>query len=225
MNYPYYVETPTKCIIRTLNNNISSRKILIANLRNNYKNSVLFVLMNPSKANEYESDRTINKCASIAFNDLEHFKIGKFSIVNLYPFYESNACNLNNVLYNVKKFANTFCYQELLDNLMIIQNELKQTDYVIMGTGGIPDTITNKDEYDFILSTIVSYAESYKGRVYLGSSEKYNNRFIYKGKYAYHICPNGNPNTIDQIKLHKIQKGKFTEISGAKAISLQIPII
>jgi hypothetical protein len=221
IEYPNYVETPTKCLIKELNNSIASRKNLSAKLKNGYDNSVLFILMNPSKANEYESDRTINKCASIAFNDLKQLKIGRFSIVNVYPFYESNSTKLNEVLIKVNKYSRTFGYQELLDNLKVIQNEIKHSDYIVIGTGGIPKTISNQEEYEFILNTIISYAESYKGKVYLGSSEKYNDRFVYKGKYSYHICPNGNPNTIDKIKLHKIRNGIFIEIPGVK----EIPII
>lgn len=221
MLYPHYVKTPVKCVIKELNSNISSRRVLTAKLKNNFNKSILFILMNPSKANEYESDRTINKCASIAFNDLRHLEVGKFCIVNVYPFYESDSTKLETLLNKVRSTSRSFYFKELIRNLQTIESRVKRSDYVLLGTGGIPKTITNKREYKFILNTIVSYIETYRETVFLVSSNKYNNRFIYNDEFSYHICPKGNPNTIDKIKLHKIENGKFVEIPSEKVIHLQ----
>lgn len=70
-----------------------------------------FILMNPSKANEQDSDNTLEKCAGVAFNSLPHLEIGVISIVNVYPFYESSASNLKNVLQDVKSKSKEFYYK------------------------------------------------------------------------------------------------------------------
>ncbi|WP_243356791.1 DUF1643 domain-containing protein [Bacillus litorisediminis] len=221
INYPNYVVTPVFCKIKKLNKNISSRTELTAKLDNNYDKSILFILMNPSKANEVESDRTINKCASIAFHDLEHLHIGQFSIVNIYPFYESNSKELNTVINNVKAVSKTFYYREIFYNLKVVENKIRNSDFVMLGTGGIPKDIDNVKEYQFILNTFISYIECHQGKVFLGTSQKYHNKYIYKGKYSYHICPKGNPNTIERIKLHNIKNGKFINLPIEKEIILK----
>jgi hypothetical protein len=180
IDYPHYVEIPTKCSIRKLNDQISSRKILTGILKNNYIKKIVFILMNPIRAFKFHSDKTINKCARIAFNDLSYFEIGKFSIVNAYPFYESRSSKLNDVLTDVKNTSKGFYFAEIFSNLYKIQQEIINSDYVLMGTGRIPNNVLNQKEYKFILDTIYSYIESYKGIAFLGTSaKKYNNQYVY----------------------------------------------
>lgn len=179
--------------------------------------------MNPSEADEHLSDRTVNKCASIAYNDLSYLNIGEIFIVNVYPFYESKSSNLNDVLLKIKKVSNSYYYREVFINLQIIQRLINNSKYVLLATGEIPKTISNEKEYQFILDSIVSYIESSIGTVYLATSKyKYKNKYILKDKYSYHICPNGNPKIIDRIKLHKVKSGKFLEILDGKEIILTL---
>ncbi|RFU61500.1 DUF1643 domain-containing protein [Bacillus sp. V59.32b] len=220
--YPDYVETPTECIIESVNDQISSRKLLSAKLKNNYNNKFLYIMMNPSKANHHNSDKTINKCASMTYNDLSHLKVGQFSIVNVYPFYESKSAGLNDVLFKVKGISESVYFKELFANLYGIKQAIEGSDHVLLATGGIPKSIADQKEYQFILDTIVSYVESSKGVAFLGTSKNYKGRYVLQKKYAYHICPNGNPNTIDKIKLHKVQNGQFVDIPDEKEITLTI---
>lgn len=212
ITYPHYVKTPTHCVIEHLSGEMISRKIITGQLENQYHKKMLFILMNPSKVNEHDSDNTLNKCASVAFTSIPHLEIGEISIVNVYPFYESSASHLNSVLHDVKSKSKEFYYKEMFANLRTVQEAVKSADYILLGTGGIPGSIIDKEEYTFILDTIVSYVESFHGTVFLGTSTKYHDKYVYMDKYSYHICPNGNPNTIDKIKLHKVQNGKFISI-------------
>ncbi|MGQ7873483.1 DUF1643 domain-containing protein [Bacillus sp. 1A] len=219
MLYPNYVKTPTHCIINYVNNERLSRNILTAQLKNKFNKNFLFILMNPSKADEEDSDNTINKCAKIAYHNLMDLKIGEFTIVNAYPFYESDSSKLDNISSNIKEKYCDLYYKELMKNLSYIKQAIQLSDYVLLGTGAIPNEISNKSEYQFVLDTIHSYVETFKGTVYLGTSkEKYNGKYILKGRYSYHICPKGNPHTIDRIKLHRINRGKFIDISKEKEI-------
>lgn len=223
-SYPTYVKTPTNCkTVNIKDTNIRSRRYLKAELKNNYNKKVLFILMNPSKAGKTISDKTINKCAHTAYVDLKELKIGYFSIVNVYPFYESNSSNLQVTLTAVQNTSKLFYYKELIENLKTIYSAIKMSDYIVLCTGGIPKEIINKDEYQFLINTIHSYVESMKRTFYLGKGDK-NKGFIKDGKYSYHICPNGNPKTINKLKLHKLQNGQFLEVLPEKIITLTNPL-
>lgn len=221
IKYPDYVHTPSKCLVKNLKGGLASRKCLTVTLKNAHKKSLLFILMNPSQADEINSDKTINKCASIAYHDFSQFHVGKFSIVNVYPFYQSKSSLLQDTITNIKQISQTFYYKELFENLRIIRNKIVSSDYIILGTGGIPPTIRNKKEYQFILDSIMDTIETQKQTVFLTTSKKkYNAKYIYANSYSYHICPQGNPNTIDALKRHKVVNGVFTTIPDESEIVL-----
>lgn len=178
--------------------------------------------MNPSKADHNYSDRTINKCASITNHDLSYLGVGQFTIGNVYPFYQSKSTGLNDTLSKAKGTSESMYYKTLFINLFSIKQGIEDADYVLLGTGGIPPAIYDKEEYQFLVNTIVSYVESSKGAAFLGTSIIYHDKYILKNKYAYHICPNGNPRTIDKIKLHKVQNGRFVDIPDEREIRLTI---
>ncbi|WP_145543312.1 DUF1643 domain-containing protein, partial [Virgibacillus sp. SK37] len=170
-SYPTYVKTPTDCkTIKIRGTEIRSRRYLKAELKNKYHNKILFILMNPSKAGRKISDKTINKCAHTSFYDLSELKIGHLSIVNVYPFYESNSSKLQEALVTVRNTSMHFYYKELIENLKAIYLEIEMADFVVLCTGGMPDNIINKDEYQILINTIHSYVETLKGTVYLGKS-------------------------------------------------------
>ncbi|MFD1349059.1 DUF1643 domain-containing protein [Oceanobacillus caeni] len=223
-SYPTYVKTPTDCkTIKIKGTEIRSRRYLKAELKNKYHNKILFILMNPSKAGKTISDKTINKCAHTAFYDLSELKIGHFSIVNVYPFYESNSSKLQEALVTVRNTSMRFYYKELIENLKTIYSEIENADYIVLCTGGMPDKIIDKEEYLFLVNTIHSYAETLKETVYLGKGDN-NKGFIKGGRYSYHLCPNENPRTINKLKLHKLENGQFREISPENIFTLTNPL-
>lgn len=221
--YPTYVKTPTDCkTIKIKSTDIRSRRYLKAGLKNKYDNKVLFILMNPSKAGKTISDKTINKCAHTAFYDLRALEIGHFSIVNVYPFYESNSSKLQVALAAVQNTSKRFYYKELIENLKTIYSAIEMSDYIVLCTGGMPKEIIDKDEYQFLINTIHSYIETIKGTAYLGKGNN-NKGFIKDGKYSYHLCPNGNPRTINKLKLHKLENGQFLEVFPENIFTLTNP--
>ncbi|MFS1518614.1 DUF1643 domain-containing protein [Bacillus sp. SCS-151] len=225
-SYPIYVRPNIECDTNLLTSEISSRRCLTVPLNNKLNKTAVFIMMNPSKANSYESDKTINKCASICYHDLSHLKIGRFKVVNVYPFYQSNANQLVATISNVKNISRALYYEEILNNVSVVQDVVKTSDYVIMATGRIPDTINDKTEYQFILDTIGCYIETYKGKVYLSSGKSYNNRYYmeYAGnQYSYHLAPKGITSKIDRLKLFNISNGKFMSIPETNPIPLTVP--
>lgn len=223
MRYPEYVRTPTTAkIFYSQKTDVKSRRLLKVKLKNNHTKKMLFIMMNPSKANEIESDNTINKCSYICHHDLENFQIGSFSIVNVYPFYQSNSNRLNECLIKVNAEDKPFYSNEIFENLKTIYSEIKAADYVVLATGGIPDNIEDIEEYEFLLSTIHSYVESLKGEVFLTKADNYSG-YLRDGKYSYHLCPNGNPYKITKMKLHQIKNGEFIEFENMDVIQLSSP--
>ncbi|GGL57159.1 DUF1643 domain-containing protein [Sporolactobacillus putidus] len=213
LSYPDYVITPAKCKFVSLSHTeIRTRLILKANLNIEYHNNLLFILMNPSKANRFFSDRTVNKLAHISYFDLRSLCIGSFSVVNVFPFCRSNSSELHDTLDETINVSKRFYYRQLTLNLREIYSSIDAADYVFLGTGGIPANIQDKEEYDFMIKTIHSYVETLKGQALLGKGEN-NETFLKDGKYSYHLCPNGNPQTINRARFFKLRAGKFVEES------------
>ena len=167
-------------------------------------------MMNPSAANKSESDKTINKCAHVAYYDLKDYKIGELSVVNVYPYFQSKSAKLQETLSMVKSLSSSYYYRKILDNLNLIRNQIVNSDYVFLCTGGIPDSIDDVAEYEFILNTIHSYVESIHGVAFLGKADTYKS-YVNNDKYSYHICPKGMPSKINSAKLFKLVKGKFLD--------------
>ena len=171
--YPSYVKIPTSCkIVKLGNTTISSRRVLNAELDNLFEKKILFILMNPSKADNNISDKTINKCAHISYHDLKKLKIGYFSVVNVYPFYEAYSSKLQSTLVAVQSASKSFYYKEIIKNLEVISLEIVKADYIFLCTGGIPKEIIDINEYQFLINTIHSYVETNKGTVFLGKGDK-----------------------------------------------------
>lgn len=218
--YPSYVITPTNCSVKRLKNtDVRCRTLLKAKLNNSFSKKILFILMNPSTANKSISDKTINKCAHVAYHDLTSYKIGEFRVVNVYPYYESCSVKLYETLKKVKSISSSYYYRKVLENLSLIHDQIAEVDYIFLCTGGIPDNIEDVEEYQFILNTIHSYVESIQGFAFLGKADKYKS-YLKSKKYSYHLCPNGIPSVINSAKLFRLSKGKFLHNSNQDPIPL-----
>ncbi|MCY8126152.1 DUF1643 domain-containing protein [Bacillus spizizenii] len=115
-----------------LNTNIiRTRKMLIIELNNEFKKTITFTLMNPSRANKTDSDKTVNLLLKYAKVQKAHTVI----ITNVYPFYEPRSPRLRIVLSKAEeldsvKYENTF-----KENLNIIKDAYSKSDKIYVLTG------------------------------------------------------------------------------------------
>jgi hypothetical protein len=207
--YPSYVRQPVSCkICRLSYTDFASRLALTMKLTNAYNRHIVFILMNPSTAAHYDSDKTMNKIAHTSFVDLKELHIGSATVVNVYPFYQTKSSELQTTLTDLMGISKRFYYKQLFTNLREVYSAIAAADYVFLGTGGIPDHIQDKEEYNFLIHTIHSYVETLKGTALLGKGDK-NKSYLKNGIYSYHLCPHGNPTTINKAHFYKLSNGRF----------------
>lgn len=92
---------------------------------NSVNKTAMIVLQNPSKAREYESDRTVNK----VLNYLYGFGYGRIIITNVVPFYGTDIANILNKNYDKRKIND--------ENCKIIKKISKKVDKVFVAWGWI----------------------------------------------------------------------------------------
>ncbi|QIW80132.1 DUF1643 domain-containing protein [Bacillus tequilensis] len=71
-------------------------------ISNDFKQEVSVICLNPSKANKFKSDSTINNVVKFFYSHKE-LKIGTVSIYNLYPFYATDPKDLHPMFESMSK--------------------------------------------------------------------------------------------------------------------------
>ncbi|MDQ7095018.1 DUF1643 domain-containing protein [Desulfosporosinus sp. PR] len=115
-------------------NNIFARYRLKVSINKNATNTILYILMNPSKADRKQCDETVKKIlefthvqSSTSNNVIQNVKT--VVIVNLYPFYETKPERLQKVINEVKKNSKNE-YQKLIKkNMKVIKKNIKEAEY------------------------------------------------------------------------------------------------
>jgi hypothetical protein len=142
--YPSYA-TVKKANIKKVINNITLRDWLEIDINKNASRTLLYVLMNPSKANKIRCDKTINKVLEFsrcqtALPESQVPDIKTVIIVNLFPFYKTDSSKLYEVLNELCETRN--CYQDLLEaNFLKIRRGIQKADYIVYGWGDPPDNV------------------------------------------------------------------------------------
>ncbi|SDN62180.1 DUF1643 domain-containing protein [Bacillus sp. OK048] len=217
--YPDYVKVPTECDPQPIpNTQYKVRYYLSAELDNNYKNKLLFILMNPSHASKTVSDETINYCAHIAFKDLKKIKIGSITIVNIHPYYEPKSSKLQTILDDLKNNHQIQYESTMKENKRTILQEIDNANYVFLCTGLVPKKIEDKACYRRLIRSIHDYLEENDKIVYLCKGE-HNKKFFGTGNLSYHINPLGGKN-INKAKRFHIRSTKFVEIPNEHEVAL-----
>lgn len=220
--YPSYVKTPVDCDCRDIEGtDYRLRYVLNVELENSCSNSnrLLYILMNPSVANESISDKTVNKCAHHAFHDLKHLEIGSFSIVNIHPFYESNSLELQPILTNLKSNFPEKYLESMNCNLKTIHQAIKDSHEIFLCTGNVPKSIINKREYRSLVRSVHSYIESESREVYLVKGDR-NQRWYGDGHLSHHLNP--KVGRINKAKKHGIKNNKFIDLPHEPEVNLSI---
>jgi hypothetical protein len=153
VTYPkYIIGTPisnNKVVVK----GIHARTLLSVQISNQFNDSVLVIMMNPSKANKSQSDLTINKVLNL-FN---HSKIGTVKIANLFPVYKTKSALLYDTLLQLKRIDVTKYNQIISENLKILESEIKHSNFIVLAWGDTPNgmpTVFYEQMYNKILSSL-----------------------------------------------------------------------
>jgi len=121
LNYPKVVDTNKITIDEKQINGNRFRYSLTIPLKNKGSQTLLVVMMNPSKATKEQSDSTINRV--IRYVTKNRLGYSQISVVNLYPIYETFSRCLQNY------------EDEEKENLDTIKILLQKSDDILLGWG------------------------------------------------------------------------------------------
>lgn len=128
---------------------VNVRTSLLITTDNETNKTVTYVLKNPSKANEHESDLTINKAIKAAYKQ----GASKIFIFNVLPFYLTDSNQLIAFVKKLKKNESSDYNNAVSKNLEVIKNYLatRSEDEFVCAWGSNP---TDKGNLKNIISAI-----------------------------------------------------------------------
>lgn len=129
---------------------------------------VLFIMMNPSKADSKESDRTINKIIEYSYTNFLNIK--KIIVLNLYSVYETDSSGLNKI---VSEYGLDFSIGNNINletkNNDILELEAQKSEKIIVAWGKPKNTkaeeLRNIKYHEQALNTL-SILQNYKEKTF-----------------------------------------------------------
>jgi hypothetical protein len=139
VEYPEYVERPIS-VVENTENNINTRFRLTAKFKDitdaPFDND-LYIMLNPSGANELESDKTINKILEFSYKTQE---VRSVTVVNLFPVYEPDSDKLMELLNIIDVDKGLYnCIEDF--NYKAIQEAIQRANRVILAWGDKPSSM------------------------------------------------------------------------------------
>jgi hypothetical protein len=137
----------------TRNIHIKKREILDITLKKDGNKTVLVILMNPSRADDIESDKTIKSLIkyfsqfSYPVNNEKDVtgairvitNIKKICVRNLFSIYNPNPRNLNNNIDQIINFLSYDALNKMIEiNQLEIEKAISDSDYIVLGWGDCP---------------------------------------------------------------------------------------
>lgn len=168
-----------------LNNKVDMRTSLSIPLKRGIASCIL---MNPSAADEDESDGTINFVTQYIYTNIP--EIHRIRFYNLYPFYESNS----SLIYPLIQTLTQSEYDTAMNaNRIEIKQSLKSTTHLFLGYGKCSGDKNDKTRYyDIETVKLLNMIERYyMNDIYVFETSQSNNILI-KDEYPRHPNPN-NP--------------------------------
>jgi Protein of unknown function (DUF1643). len=160
-------------------------------------------MMNPSKADGNVSDDTINRCIGYCeeLNDKYNMGIGNLSVVNVSPFYESQAKNVYQTMLNYLHLDQKLFYDAINRNITYIKKKLSQASFVSLGTGEKPKIDVKKNDNSSLFQQlkivqknyvdsrkqIYRLLENYGGEIFVYWPEKSNYELVRADHSAKHL--------------------------------------
>lgn len=137
VEYPDFIIGDPYSDNKFVTNNISKRNLLSVKIGES-KDKILCVMMNPSKADTQQSDRTVNK----VLNLLENTNAGIIEIVNLFPIYKTNSNELYTSLQEVINVIGFDGFDRLIaENDKLIRRKIVHADLIIFAWGDTPENM------------------------------------------------------------------------------------
>lgn len=118
--------------------------------KSNEKNTkALVILKNPSKANQNQSDHTINNVLKFCE---QHY--GYVHIMNLFPYYSTDPDGVNDFIHSNE-------YARCMDkNINVLKEKITIAGEIIIAWGG--NSIKNKCEYDKVINSVLEIIKKNK---------------------------------------------------------------
>ncbi|WP_199616245.1 DUF1643 domain-containing protein [Paenibacillus alkalitolerans] len=141
MPYPPFANV-IKAVKEHVVDGIWLRDWLEVSINKEASNTVLYILMNPSKADQEECDDTVEKLLNFTMdqsNDKDSVipDVGTVIIVNLFPFYKTESNKLYEVLLELTEKRGG--YEDLMKaNMRKIRKAIKKSQYIVLGWGDAP---------------------------------------------------------------------------------------
>ncbi|MET3658402.1 DUF1643 domain-containing protein [Sporosarcina psychrophila] len=184
-----------KASIKPLNSNVEIRTSLRIPLKRGIASCIL---MNPSAADNVDSDNTINVVTKYIYENFPN--IQRIRYFNLYPFYEPSSTNIYPLIHNLTSLEYD---RAMIANRKAIKKTLDTTTHLFLGYGQCSGNSNDKtDYYDIETAEILSMLEKrYTNETFVFETSQSDNILI-KGKYPRHPNPNNEHMATNHHKCH-----------------------
>ncbi|MCM3390569.1 DUF1643 domain-containing protein (plasmid) [Ureibacillus chungkukjangi] len=165
------------------------------------------ILMNPSSADDIDSDDTINFVIKYIYQNIPEIDWIRF--YNLYPFYESSSPMIYPLIHNLSKSEYSSAMKE---NRKEIKKTLGSTTHLFLGYGQCSGDANDKSTYyDIETEKLLNMIEKYyKNDIYVFETSQSEDILI-KKKYPRHPNPNNKHVAINHHKC-QIKNGSIVLI-------------
>ncbi|WP_257147078.1 DUF1643 domain-containing protein [Bacillus cereus] len=191
---------PADCIVKNISpiGDVNKRYSLEVSINTpNAKSTATVIMMNPSKATKICSDDTVNKVLRF-FKKYKNILIKKVSILNLFPYYETDSAEL-------AKYVENNDFNNLQDNIKRFQNYIDESDLIVLAWGDVPSGFSAKIHNKYVKKTMdIITAAKKKNVVYVFKDDRFA-----KDKIITHKKRPRHPNRITLDDLYKIQSYSF----------------
>lgn len=191
---------PTGCIVQNISpiGDVNKRYSLEVSINTfNSKSTATVIMMNPSKATKICSDDTVNKVLEF-FKTYKNIPIKKVTILNLFPYYETDSKKL-------AKYVDNNDSNDLQENINRFENYIDESDLIVLAWGDVPSGFSAKTHNKYVKKTMDIITAAHKNNVvYVFRDNRFaKNLIITQEQRPRH------PNRITLHDLHKIQSYSF----------------
>ncbi|EOO70346.1 hypothetical protein IIC_04788 [Bacillus cereus VD021] len=193
---------PAGCIVQNISpigdvNKRYSLEVAIDSNTSIDKSMATVIMMNPSKATKICSDDTVNKVLRF-FKKYKNIPIKKVTILNLFPYYETDSAEL-------AKYVDNNDSNDLQENINRFENYINECDLIVLAWGDVPSGFSAKTHNEYVKKTMdIITAAQKKNVVYVFKDNRFaKNQIITQKQRPRH------PNRITLDDLYKIQSYSF----------------